>query len=132
MLASLAGALLIGALGKALLNVPSDFKQLEVPGIFPYAFAPVIGCSVAYAVAFVVKKPGPRSIHLFVTVGVKFALLDSLLAILDLPSSANAGSIATLLVVILYPLVIIPVLLRFVPRPNTAEMASVPATATAV
>jgi hypothetical protein len=116
---SLAVGLGLGALGRAVLNVPSDFHQLKVPGIFPYAFPPIFGCTGGFIVAFIVKKPGRRSMHLFLTVGLKFALIDSLIAILGLPGSANAGSIVTLLAVILFPLLIMPALLRFVPRVGT-------------
>lgn len=125
--ASLVGALAIRALGRALLSVPTNFEPLLVPHIFPYTFAPVVGCSVAFTVAFIVKKPGPRSLHLFLTVGAKFALIDALIAILSLPGSTSAGSIATLIAVILYPLLIIPALLRFVPRPGTADTRALPA-----
>lgn len=121
--ASLAGALAIRALGRALLSVPANFEPLLVPHIFPYTFAPVIGCSVAFTVAFIVKKPGPRSLHLFLTVGAKFALIDALIAIISLPGSTGAGAIVTLIAVILYPLLIIPALLRFVPRPGAAGRA---------
>lgn len=124
--ASVTGDLLIRALGRALLSVPNGFSLLKVPDIFPYCIAPIVGCSAAFIAAFVVKKPGPRSIHLFLVVGLKFALLDGVIAILSLPSGTNAGSIVTLLLVIVYPLAVIPALLRFVPRPASDQAQALP------
>lgn len=124
--ASIVGALAIRGLGRALLNVPNDFKPLMVPDIFPLTFAPIVGCTVGFIVAFVVKKPGPRSVHLFLTVGLKFILLDTAIAILSLPGSTSAGSIITMMLVIIFPLLILPVELRFVPRPGSNQTHSVP------
>jgi hypothetical protein len=116
--ASIVGELGISGLGRAVLGVPSDFKALTAPDIFPYAFAPIVGCSLAFIAVFIVKKPGAHSAHLFLTVGLKFAVLDLLLALLAAGGSMSAGTIVTLVAVVLYPLLIIPALLRFVPRPG--------------
>jgi len=123
-LAAVAGALAIRTVGRAVLGVPDNFEPLLVPNIFPYAFAPVVGCSAAYIIFFIVKRPGPRSAHLFIAVGLKFILLDSLLAVLSLPNHTSLAAILTLLAVIAYPLLIIPALLRFVPRPAVTALPS--------
>lgn len=122
MVASLVCCLGIRELGRAILDVPHGFKPLAVPDIFPYTFAPIVGCSAAFVVAFIVKKPGPRSIHLFVTVGLKFAVLDGAIALLSLPGSTSAGSVITMVAIILFPLLIMPVQLRLIPRPGSTPL----------
>jgi hypothetical protein len=113
---SLLGELAIGRFSHAVLGVSDSFKMLTPPDVVPVAFGPVVGCSVVFALVFMLKRPTARSKHLLVTAGIKFALLNGLIAFLTLSGPASAATIATVLVAVTYPILYIPALLRFVPR----------------
>jgi hypothetical protein len=119
-IASFALALGIRGLGRALLDVPTSLPTLVISALVPASIAPILGNSFGFLMSFLVK-PGRHSMRVFLAVGCAFLVIGCVIAAVNMPSSASAGSIVTTAVVVIVPNLWISALLFLIPRPRLSD-----------
>ncbi len=112
----------IRALGRSVLDVPHGLPTLELSVLLPATIAPVLGNSFGYFMSFM-AKPSGNSMKIFLGVAAVFLIPPIVVAATKMPGSANAGSILTTAAVIIFPQLIVPALLLFVPSSVAAQTA---------
>jgi hypothetical protein len=110
------------ALGRSLFDVPNALPTLELSVLLPATIAPVLGNSFGYFMSFM-AKPSRNSMKIFLGVAAAFLIPPVVVAATKMPGSANAGSVITTGAVNVFPLLIVPALLLFVPSPAAKKTA---------
>jgi quercetin dioxygenase-like cupin family protein len=111
------------SLGRAWLDVPDGLASLSTSSLIAATVFPVIGNCFGYLMSF--RRPSRYSLTLFLGVGAVMTAIGVLLSMSKLPASANAGSVATTLMISVLPvLVIVPALLRLRRRAAAPPLAT--------
>jgi hypothetical protein len=113
---SLAVGFGLRALGRSAFDVPHSLPTLELSVLLPATIAPVLGNSFGYFMSFI-AKPSRSSMKIFLGVAIVFLVPPFAVAAAKMPGSANAGSVVTTAAVNVFPQLIVPALLLFVPSP---------------
>ncbi|MGH3262085.1 MAG: hypothetical protein ACRDNS_08840 [Trebonia sp.] len=104
------------ALGRGLLDVPSDLPSLVTSALLPATIFPVLGNCFGYYMSFR-AKPSRHSMRLFIGISAVMAAIGIVISASKLPGSANLASVATTIAVsLISSLLIISALLLVVAR----------------